>query len=420
MSLSFVHMADVHLGYQQYGHPERFNDFGRAFLHATSYAADHQVDFVLISGDLFHKSRVEPSALLQAVGGLGTLREAGIPVAAVAGNHDRSRYLERASWLDYLAETRYLALLAPTIDDDGIHLRPWDGHEGTYIDVKGTRIYGLPYYGSSTPRVLDQLPGALATQDAEGVAFTVLMGHFGLEGEMPNVPGGLPHSRVAPLHEHVDYLALGHWHKPFERERWIFNPGSLEICGMDERHWNGGFYHVTLSEGDPSGFNADHVVSADRRRFYRWTLEVDEYASPEALYDAVRARLLDEKRKLKADGLPPVVELSLEGILAFDRSALDMEHVQALMDDIVAPLVSRPRNHTRATEFEIAPQDGHSRAELERQVLQDLIRRDARYSGRADEWAGLISEVKAMVLGGSPPQAVTTTLRQRLKQLNED
>ena len=115
-----------------------------------------------------------------------------------------------------------------------------------------------------------------------------------------------------------------------------------------------------------------------------------------------------------------MVELSLEGILAFDRSALDMEHVQALLEDIVAPLVSRPRNNTRATEFEIAAQDRHSRAELERQVLQDLIRRDARYRGQAEGWAGLMAEVKSMVLGGSPPEAITTTLRQRLDELNED
>ena len=51
MHTSFLHLSDIHLGYQQYGHRERFNDFGRAFLSAVRYAVENQVGFVLISGD---------------------------------------------------------------------------------------------------------------------------------------------------------------------------------------------------------------------------------------------------------------------------------------------------------------------------------------------------------------------------------
>jgi DNA repair exonuclease SbcCD nuclease subunit len=37
--MKFLHAADVHLGYQQYGSKERFNDFSKAFLHIVSPAA---------------------------------------------------------------------------------------------------------------------------------------------------------------------------------------------------------------------------------------------------------------------------------------------------------------------------------------------------------------------------------------------
>ena len=87
MKVEFLHISDVHLGYQQYGHRERFNDFARSFLAAIEYACEQEVEFVLISGDLFHKSAIDPPTLLQAVKILDMLREANIPAVVIAGNH---------------------------------------------------------------------------------------------------------------------------------------------------------------------------------------------------------------------------------------------------------------------------------------------------------------------------------------------
>ncbi|MFC2055745.1 exonuclease SbcCD subunit D, partial [Chloroflexota bacterium] len=120
MSITFLHFSDVHLGYQQYGDRERFNDFGRAFLKAVDFAVAKQVDFVLVSGDLFHKSAIDPPTLLQAANGIDRLRNAGISVVAVAGNHDRAKYRDRYSWLDYLAERGYITLLSPSFEEGGI------------------------------------------------------------------------------------------------------------------------------------------------------------------------------------------------------------------------------------------------------------------------------------------------------------
>lgn len=419
MRADFLHLSDVHLGYQQYGHPERFNDFGRAFLAAINYAIEHRVDFVLISGDLFHKSAIDPPTLLQAVNGLDRLRQAGIPTASVMGNHDRRRYRDRYSWLDFLAERGYLFLLQPNFEKTGIRLSPSNASEGAYVDIKGVRIYGLPYLGSSIRKVLEELPQALTRQSQEGIEFVVLMGHFGLEGEMPGVPGGLSHGLVTPLREFVDYLALGHWHKPFERQGWIYNPGSLETCSMDERRWHGGFYHVTVDTKREPKCTAKHVKSR-RRPFHRLPFSVDEYTTPEALYDGLRACLEEKEAAMRSGDLDPVVEVSLEGILAFDRSVLDMEHVRELIEQIVSPLLARPRNNTRPTEFDVPSEEHLSRAELERRVLQELIRRDGRYRGQTERWASLAGEVKTMALTGSPPEAIVATMHQRIAEMSEE
>jgi len=419
MYVEFLHIADVHLGYQQYGHRERFNDFGRAFLAAIDYAVEHRADFVLVSGDLFHKSAIDPPTLLQAVNGLERLHQADIPAVAIAGNHDRARYRDRYSWLEYLAERGYLALLSPDFGETELRLLPWDGSEGAYVDIKGVRIYGLPYLGASTRRILEELPTALAKRSTEGIEFTVLMGHLGLEGEMPGVPGGLLHGEIAPLKEYVDYLALGHWHKPFEREGWIYNPGSLETCAMDERRWHGGFYHVTVDTGRNPKHTARHVKSR-RRPFHHLVFPVDRYTTPQALYDGLRARLEEERPMMKLSNLAPVVEVSLEGVLAFDRSALDIEYVRRLIDEVVSPIIARAKNNTRPTESEVVPGERLPRAALERRVLQDLIRRDSRYRGQAERWANLVSEVKTMALMASSPEAIVTTMRQQIVEMSEE
>ncbi|MFZ2410766.1 MAG: metallophosphoesterase [Candidatus Methanoperedens sp.] len=59
--MNFLHASDFHLGYVQYGIPERFRDYARAFHSVITYAIDHKVEFILISGDLFHKRDTDGS-----------------------------------------------------------------------------------------------------------------------------------------------------------------------------------------------------------------------------------------------------------------------------------------------------------------------------------------------------------------------
>jgi exonuclease SbcD len=417
MPVQFLHLADVHLGYQQYGSAERFNDFGRAFARAVDYALNVPVDFVIITGDLFHKAHIDPRTLLQAVHNLDRLRRADVPVVAVYGNHDQPRYQQGISWLEYLTERGHLVLLSPSFSSDQLELEPWDGFAGAFVDLGATRIVGIPYLGASQHAVIAELPKALSK--LEKAPFTILMSHAGVEGEMPGLAGGLRHAELSPLRPFVDYIALGHLHKPFEREDWIYNPGALEVCGMDERRWRGGFYHVTIDDvaGEKARHSAKHIAG-DRRPFHRLTFRVDEYTAPLALYDALRAAVQDAGL-LTRSKQAPVVELSLEGVLAFDRSELDVDHIRVIVVDVLSPLVARVRNHTRATEFDISPEEGLNRAELERTVLHELTLRDARYRDHADAWAQTMVEIKSLALAGSTPEAIVDAVRHRMDEMAE-
>ncbi|MGD8633035.1 MAG: hypothetical protein PVF85_05645, partial [Anaerolineales bacterium] len=342
---------------------------------------------------------------------LDKLKSAGVPVVSIVGNHDRARYVDHISWLDYLSERDYLALLSPTYSAGEVHFKPWDGVSGGYIDLGPVRIFGLPYLGASTEAALRALPHTLGGLPAEEVQYTIMLGHFGLEGEMPVMAGGISQSVVDPLAEHVDYLALGHLHKAFERSEWIYNPGSLETTAMDQRLWPGGYYHVQLELDTQPKHIANHIQN-ERRSFLRWPFDVELYRDPSGLNQGLRAFLQEQAAKTKAE--QPVVEVSLEGVLGFDRTSLDLANVQDIVSQIFDALIVRVKNHTRPTAFELPVGEHLSRSELEYQVLLDLVHQDARYSPEAEGWTRLIQQVKTLALSDQEPRQIVELVKREI------
>jgi exonuclease SbcD len=417
MKCKFLHLSDVHLGYQQYNHKERFNDFGRAFLHVVDQAVAERVNFVILGGDLFQKRAIDPPTLVQAMEGLGRLKEASIPVAAVEGNHEHAHYRDVFSWMEFLADRGYLALLNPTIRESKVILTPWDGVQGAYLDLAdGVRIYGVKYYGASTARVVEGVLAALGGTHRHDIEYSVMVLHAGLEGVLPNYSAVLSHSQVAPLHAYVDYLALGHIHKPFEREDWIYNPGSPETCSVDEVAWpERGYYLVEVDTAQTPKHRA-RLIANPRRAFLRLALNVDSCMSPAALYAAVERCAKAERDK--HTGRQPVVELALEGVLPFHHHELDVKQLESIVQAALDPLLVRIANRSVPTEYEVGGDEAKPRAELEREVIEDLVERDARYRPSAADWTDVILDVKRMALEGTSPEGIVEYLETAVRKID--
>jgi exonuclease SbcD len=428
MKCKFLHLSDVHLGYQQYNNKERFNDFGRAFLHIVDQAIAEQVDFVVLGGDLFQKRAIDPPTLIQAIGGLSRLKEAGIPVAAVEGNHERAHYRDVFSWMDFLADQGYLTLLNPTTFKEGVPLlTAWNDEGGAFLDLSPSgdtngsrvRIYGVKYYGASTDRVVEGLVKALADTDHSNIEYVILVMHAGLEGVLPHYSATLTHSQLAPLRDYVDYLALGHIHKPFEREDWIYNPGSPETCAMDEAAWSDRGYYLVQVDTKQALKHKARLVRNSRRPFVRLSLSVDTYESPEALYAAAETHVKREAAG-QSGGLQPIVELTLEGVLPFDRRELDVKRLEIIVEGAFDSLLAKINDRTVPTEYEVGGDESKSRAELEREVVKDLVERDIRYRPDAADWAEVILNVKHMTLEGTSPEGILDYLESNSRSIGAE
>jgi DNA repair exonuclease SbcCD nuclease subunit len=438
MQAVFVHTADNHLGYEQYGVKERFNDFTRAFWAIVDDAIARKADLFVVAGDLFNKRAIDARTLMHAQQGLQRLRDAGIPAVAIEGNHDRSYYRDGVSWLEFLCWQNLLILLNPYMRDGVPEISPWKQEEmhGAYIDLKGgkLRVYGLPWYGASTPRVLkslgEQLLAARAAEDAAGVEYRLLLLHTGVEGIVPTLHGLPQRSDFEPLRGLVDYIALGHVHKNYCIDDWLYNPGSSETWGAEESAWDRGYYVARIDTDAPSGeprHTVEHIINP-RRPFIRLSFNVEGLLDPTALYAAFERRCQSKVRELGEPEQPlpqqePVVDVSLTGVLSFDATALDRGRLEEIVQRLFLPLVVRVHDSTRDSEWELNDDDGldgNDRStwqQLEVHIFEELLQRDARYQQRAGEWARLVASLKQMALGSETPEQIVRRLRDERARL---
>lgn len=395
----FLHIADIHLGFDRYDSKERTLDFVKAFRDALQkYAIAERVDFVVIAGDLFEHRNLQPNILNHAKAGLRDLLEAGIPVIAIEGNHDNCPFGVKTSWLRYLAEWYHLILLEP--DTTG-NLEPWDWQEkrGGYIDLDcGVRVIGSQWYGASAPTAIAQLADAIQQLPATNSP-TVMLFHHGLEGQIARYQGALRYDDLLPLkNAGVDYLALGHIHKNYEEQGWIFNPGSLEANNVDEGSHKRGAYLVEISK---AGIQAELKQDYYQRPIVRLRLTARGQESTEDLELGAIALVQQaiQSGTLKPEE-QPIVELKIEGQVGFDRLDLDTRTLQHDLKHLSSALIFLLKYDVDAVEYASPLADDASRTQIEQEVFTDLITAHHTYKKHAPTLAKGLMDLKDMQLEG--------------------
>lgn len=325
--LKFAHIADVHLGYEQYRLPYRAIEFRDAFRAAVSKAIEERVDFILVSGDLFHQSRPSPETLKDAMDILKLARDANVPVFAIEGNHDRTQ--RRISAYHLLESLGYLNLLG--IREERVEGK-WTTSErlgeGKWL-VKGTfekngegvEIHGIKYMSAAWLE-RNRLKGIFKPEGD-----SILMLHQGIReimermSLMPETQRDYYELSLEDLPKGYLYYALGHIHRNYATS---YGDGTLVYPGSLQR-WDFGDYERryvydrsmdTFKEkrGTEKGF---YVVEDFKPRFVR--IDVRPFIDVELKADGETAKRV--LRKL-ADEVPreAFVRLTLSWKRPYDVS----------------------------------------------------------------------------------------------------
>ncbi|NJE02742.1 exonuclease SbcCD subunit D [Thermococcus sp. MV11] len=145
--MRFAHIADVHLGREQFNQPFRYEDYVKAFREAVDRAVKERVDFVLIAGDLFHVSRPSPRTLRDAIEILEIPKKKGVPVFAIEGNHDKTiREASVFDLLEHLGLIRTLGLRREEKRDEFLRSKKVADRYLVWAEVGDAKIYGLRHH----------------------------------------------------------------------------------------------------------------------------------------------------------------------------------------------------------------------------------------------------------------------------------
>jgi len=96
-SLHLIHISDTHLGFSDL---DRFNSQGINFREQDNYEAfrdavdlilEKKPDFLVHSGDFFHRPSPSNRALIEGIFQLKRISDAKIPTIIIAGNHSTPR-----------------------------------------------------------------------------------------------------------------------------------------------------------------------------------------------------------------------------------------------------------------------------------------------------------------------------------------
>jgi DNA repair exonuclease SbcCD nuclease subunit len=255
-AFSFIHAADLHLGYSQYGLEARREDFEKVFQELVDKAIDMKPDFMIIAGDLFHQARPSNVTLEKAIRNFSRLREAGIPVLTVDGSHDSAPNVVTGTILNPL-------------DSAGLiyHLPK---HEGAcWRKPECCYVYGVPNF-RTRHRTEELLPAFMEQNKPtpDPSLFNIFVLHMAVD--LPNVKPPYIEADVPPelIPEGFDYYAAGHVHETYKEKfktGLLVYSGCVETVDYQEAQNPKGFYHVGVdAKGKAS---AEFVELESPRRF---------------------------------------------------------------------------------------------------------------------------------------------------------
>lgn len=273
--ITILHFADAHIDMANYGRhdphtglPVRVMDFLKSLDTIIDTAIEEKVDLVLFAGDAY-KDR-SPAPTFQREWGRRVVRlsKAGIPTLLLIGNHDISPALGRANAIEEFAtlEVPHVRVIdRPTLlgpdDLEGLPLQimalPWVSRSGLIAHL-GIRANDPGQVYEEMEKRLTELVQTWF-EDSDPELATILSAHASVQGakyggERTVMLGRdlvLPGSLVRD--PRLDYVALGHIHKPQNLNENahppVVYPGSIERVDFGEVKDDKFFVIAQVSKG---------------------------------------------------------------------------------------------------------------------------------------------------------------------------
>lgn len=248
--MRLIHTSDWHLGRAFHG--VSMADAHAAYLDSlVELVRAERVDAVLVAGDVYDRAMPAPDTVALLSEAMTRIVGAGAVVVLCAGNHDSAIRLGFA---------------APLLARAGLHIRSTTAQLGEPVTVAGGSIYPLPYLepaltapalaarSSTHAGVLRAALARVAEDRRSRAGASVVMAHAFVAGGVASDTErdiGVGGASVVPaeLFSGIDYVALGHLHRPQALSETMRYSGSPLAWSFTEAGHVKGSWLVEVSPG---------------------------------------------------------------------------------------------------------------------------------------------------------------------------
>lgn len=344
MDFKFIHAADIHLGSPFRGIRDVSSEIGERLCNATFSAFDniidacirHEVDFLLVAGDVFDAEDRSLMAQLHFRKGLSRLSRQNIACFVAHGNHDPlSGWSATLEWPELVHIFREIPESIPVIKN------------GETI----AHVTGMSY---PTSDIRENLSLRFLRPEDSPFSIGLLHANVGRDtGHEPYAPCTLDDLEKSGM----DYWALGHVHKRSilkEQNPAIVYPGNTQGLHINETGEKGcSLVNVSNNKIEKTTFLPAHEI--------QWVslcgdnaVDISDLETDDDLYNAVYAAVDSVEKETK--GRSCIIRMELKGRGRIHSSLIRESYlsdmVEALRNEHAAASpfkwVERIENHTKA------------------------------------------------------------------------
>ncbi len=263
--MKIIHFSDTHLGYNDLDILDENNinqreaDFYDAFSQVINQIEKIQPDYIIHTGDLFHRSSPSNRAITFALKEFKRINDMNIPCIMIAGNHSTPR-------------TNLSSPILKIFEDfENIYV----SYEQKYkkIEFDDIAFHTLPHMNDET-KAEEQIN--LCEENIEKDKKNIMMMHCSVGAWYLMQEFG---EWVYPTHkeyifESMDYVALGHWHGfgavsvKGTKEKYpnAFYSGSTERTSLNDKRNEKCFVEVTIDDTlrvEPKYINIRPIITKE-------------------------------------------------------------------------------------------------------------------------------------------------------------
>ncbi len=314
--LRIFHFSDTHLGFSdldivnEKGINQREADFYDAFTQVIDAIIEQRPNYVIHTGDLFHRASPSNRAITFALAQLKRLEQANIPLVIIAGNHSTPRTSTSSPILEALRTL------------DNVHSVFKQKYEKVEFD--DIVFHGMPHINDE--RIIsDELDKIEAAIDPRKKNILMMHCSVGAHYLMHEFGEWVYPKERENIFEKMDYVALGHWHGFGSVGKYpnVFYAGSTERTSSSDKREDKGYVILHL----------DDVLSIEHRtillrKSLGFSIDADKYEKEVASLD-----LSDIKEAL--------VEVRLFNLTASSSIDITNKEIDEIFDEALHVKVKR-------------------------------------------------------------------------------